>query len=182
MKKLDLNTETQVVAMIARGDNYQKILDWLEREKGVSITKTTLTRIKERNAEGLDFMRKELVKHETTMAGTILEKSRRLIDQRLDRALNLDEEIAELRSKLDNEEIDEREYYSMLDTLLRSQLTVAELNSLTKESFNQSQVEAGRPTSITENPQQARANLESLLSAIQSNDQSKMLKAIFPDA
>jgi hypothetical protein len=180
-KKLDTQTETQVVAMIARGDKYDIIVDWLKETHGINTTPQNLSVIKKRNSEALKFMQGEIIKHETTMATTILNKSRQLIDKRLNRAMKIDEELLDLRTKLENGEIEDGEYYDRVNLAMKSQLTVQELNSLSKESFNQSQIEAGKPTNITDNPTQAKANLQTLLSAISTNDQGAMLRAIFPD-
>lgn len=180
-KKLDAQTETQVVALLARGDTQQEIVDWLKEEHDIKMSIAAIGVIKKRNAQALQYMQTQLIKHETTMATGILEKSRKLIDRKLSRALTLEEELKELRQKFDNQEIDSDEYYREFDILMRSQLTVQELNSLSKESFNQSQLEAGKPTAIADNPAQAKANLAVLLDAIKDRDDAKALEAIFPD-
>lgn len=181
-KKLDGQTETQVVAMLARGDTHQQIVDWLDTEKGVKIALATIGVIKNRNTEGINFMKGELLKHETTMATSLLDKSRRLIDKRLDKALSLEETLKDLRAQFDRGEIDDKTYYYHVDIELRNRLSVQELNAISKESFNQSQLEANKPTSITDSPAQAKANLETLLHAIANNDDKAILEAIFIDA
>ena len=168
--------------MLARGDTHQQIVDWLDTEKGVSISIASVGVIKKRNDEGIKFMKGELLKHETTMATSILEKSRRLIDKRLDKALSLEETLKQLREKFNKGEMTDTDYYHAVDVELRNRLSVAELNALSKESFNQSQLEANKPTSITESPAQAKAHLETLLHAIAKGDDQAILKAIFPDA
>lgn len=181
-KKLDTQTETQVVAMLARGDSHPVIVNWLKTDRDITLSVKTISLIKSRNAEALKFMHGEIVKHETTMATTILGKSRRLIDKKLDRAVKLEDELTELRQQYESKEITAEEYYHWVDLALKSQLSVQELNSLAKESFNQSQIEAGKPTSIADSPAQAKASLEALLHAIANNDQSAMMKEIFPNA
>lgn len=180
-KKLDGNTETQVVAMLARGDTHQQILNWLEQEKGITVSLPTIGLIKRRNEEGINFMKSQLVKHETTIAATILEKSRRLIDRQLDKALSVDDELRSLRDRFEAGEITDDAYYRDVEVVLRNRLSVHELTSLSKEHFNQSQVEAGKPTSITETPEQAKQHLSVLLAAIAKNDDKAVLAALFPD-
>lgn len=181
-KKLDAQTETQVVAMIARGDTHQQIVDWLEDTKGVTLSVKTISAIKSRNAESLGFMQDQLIRHETTVAETLLEKSRKLLDNRLDDALHFAEKADKLRKRFDDGEIDEKRYYHELDALFaRSSISVKDLTAISKESFNQSQIEAGRPTSIADNPAQAKANLATLLLAIKNRDDAAALKALFPD-
>lgn len=180
-KKLDGNTESQVVAMLARGDTHQQIVDWLDKEKGISMSLANIGVIKKRNEEGMNFIKTELMKHEQTVAATILDKTRRLINSRLDKALTLEETLKKLRDSFDSGDITDSEYYRQVDIELKNRLTVQELTSLSKESFNQSQIEAGKPTSITESPEQAKAHLQTLLAAISKRDDSATLKALFPD-
>lgn len=181
-KKLDGNTESQVVAMLARNDTQQQVVDWLKQEKGISMSIANIGVIKKRNSEAISFMRKELTKHETTLAATILDKSRRLIDKKLDKALSIEEELTALRKKFDDGEMTDENYYREVDIVLRNRLSVQELNSLSKEAFNQSQIEAGKPTSITETPEQAKQSLGVLLAAISKGDDAAVLAALFPSA
>jgi hypothetical protein len=181
-KKLDGNTESQVVAMLARNDTQQQIVDWLKSEKGIEMSVANIGVIKKRNTEAITFMRGELVKHETTIAATILDKSRRLIDKKLDKALSIEDELTALRKSFDDGKMNADNYYREVDIVLRNRLSVQELNALSKEAFNQSQIEAGKPTSITESPEQAKAHLAVLLAAIANGDEAAALKAIFPSA
>lgn len=168
--------------MMARGDNHTKIKAWLFDSRGIDLSLKSLGVIKKRNGQALDYMKSEITKHELTVAGTILDKSRKLIDRRLNRAMKIEDEMKEVQRQLDAEEIDQTTYWQAVDAILRNQLTISELNSLTKESFNQSQIEAGRPTTIAETPTQMKASLAPLLAAIANNDQEAAIKAIFPDA
>lgn len=181
-KKLDGNTESQVVAMLARGDTQQQIVDWLSEEKGISYSIAAVGVLKKRNAEGITFMQKELTKHETTIAATLLDKSRRLIDRKLDKALNVEEELQKLRKSYDAGDMTAENYYREVDIVLRNTLSVKDLTALSKEAFNQSQIEAGKPTSITETPEQAKQYLSAILTAIAAGDDAATLKALFPSA
>lgn len=178
---LDAATETRVVAMIARGDTYEAIRRALGTE-GVSIAISTISDVKKRNPDALKYIQDALVEHEANQSTKLLSKSRRLLDRKLDRALRQDEEIQELTEQYQSGEFDEAVFNGLLHKALKSELTVAELTSLTKEMFNQSQVEQGKPTSITENPTQAKENLKALLEAINNNDDKAILEAVFPDA
>lgn len=180
--KVDLHTESQVIAMIARNDTHESIVRWLKEEKDIEVSLSAISKIKKRNQAALQYMKDQLVEHETTMATTILSKSRQLIDNRLDRALSLEKEVEDLQLSREKGEIDEKTFYQRLDVLFKNRLTVAELNSLSKEAFNQSQVEAGKPTSIAENPDQAKAMLQTLLTAIAKRDDEGAMKALFKNA
>lgn len=180
-KKLDAQTETQVVALLARGDTQQAITDWLKEEKGITMNVSAIGVIKKRNAEALSYMQNQLVQHEISLSTQILSKSRELIDKKLDRATGLEEKLEKLRQQFENDEITEKQYTLEVDILWRSQLTIQELNAVSKEAFNQSQLESGKPTAIAESPTQAKQNLAILLQAINNKDDAAALAAIFPE-
>lgn len=180
-KTLDAQTETQVVAYIARGDTYDDILSVLS-ERGIVTSKATLSHIKTRNADALAAMQKSIETQQISHATSILKKSRELLERKLDKQLKLEEELTELRESHEKHEIDLSEYLKSAQELVKQQLTASELNSITKESFNQSQVEQGKPSSITETPAQAKQNLQRVLSAIAAGDDQAAVEAIFIDA
>lgn len=180
-KALDNQTEARVVAMIARGDSYGSIAATLNRE-GTEIAVSTIGAIKRRNPEALAHMQKILLDDQTTHAQKILNKSRTLIDRRLTDAMKIEDDIAQLHEDYHDGIIDEVEYRQKFDLILRNTLNIGELNAVSKEAFSQSQIEAGKPTSITENPTQAKENLERLLRAIAANDTKGMLESVFVHA
>lgn len=180
-KALDNQTEARVVAMIARGDSYSSIHAQLTRE-GIEVSVSTIGAIKKRNPEALQHMKSILMADQQTHAQKILNKSRTLIDRKLSNALSVEDELANLHEDYNDGKIDAEEYTHRFDYLVRQELGISELNSVSKEAFTQSQVEAGKPTAITENPTQAKENLERLLRAIASKDTAKMLESIFPSA
>lgn len=178
---IDAATETRIVAMIARGDTYEAIRRVL-KDEGITIALSTISDVKKRNTDALKYMQDALVQHETNQSTKLLSKSRQLLERKLNRALHQDEEMADLKEQYVEGEIDQGQFNVLMERALKSELTVAELTSLTKEMFNQSQVEQGKPTSITENPAQAKENLKTLLEAINSKDDKAIVQAIFPDA
>lgn len=179
MKKVSTAQETKIVAMIARGDSYETVVRNL-KEEGVDIAKTTVMRVKDRNAEALAFMKNTMLEQQASTAGRILNRSRELIEKRLSDSDNYWEVIKELNEKLESGEIDENQYNTMRP--IAPKISITELNSVAKEMFNQSQIEAGKPTAITNNPVQAKENLKTLLEAIQRGDDKKIAEAIFTDA
>lgn len=180
-KMLDTKTETEIVAYIARGDDYNTILKMLH-ERGVDVTKATISNIKKRNPEALKFMQDTLTEQTFSHSTSILRKSRALLEKKLDKELGLDDELEAIRKKYEAGEITALEYHHMSEERIKQSLSASELNSITKESFNQSQVEQGKPSAITENPTQARANLQRVLSAIASGDEEAVIKSLFIDA
>jgi len=178
---LDAQTEAQVVAMIARGDSYSSIQEQLKGE-GVEISISTIAKVKSRNPQALAKIQSILVERQASQAEAILAKSRTLINRRLDQATRVEEDLVKLTEDFDNELISREEYNARFAHIVSHELSITELNSVSKEAFSQSQIEAGKPTSITDNPTQAKENLRVLLDAIQRNDTRGMLEAIFPDA
>jgi hypothetical protein len=145
---IDSQTETKIVALIARGDSYKSIKEQLNKD-GVSLSLPSISKIKERNTQALSYIKGEIVAHELSKTTKILDKARDLIDQKLDG----DQPIA-----------------------------LKDLTTLSKEMFNQSQIESGKPTSITNSPELAKAQLKTLLEAINSGKDEDIAKAIFIDA
>lgn len=181
MNRIDSHLETRILALIARGDSYDDIIATVAKD-GESITKATLVNIKKRNNETLKYMQGALVQHELNKSTQILARSRQLLEKKLQRALEVDHRIDELKEMRDNDEISPQEYYDMVKLESKNDISTSVLISLSKEMFNQSQLEQNKPTSISESPAEARKNLETLLDAIKDKDERKMVESIFPDA
>lgn len=182
MSKIDTHTETRIVALIARGDSYTTIQKELEKD-GISISTSGLSEIKKRNQEALSYIQHKLNEHQVSKTTKILDKARNMIEQQLDEAngnIPVLEELAELRA---NGDIDDAEFARLsMSAVTSRRISIKDLTTVSKEMFNQSQIESGKPTSITESPEQAKKNLQTLLEAINNKDEASMLKAIFPDA
>lgn len=176
---LDQQTETQVVAMLARGDKQQQIIDYLLTDRDIVISPSTLTKVKQRNSEALAYMKNVMVEKSLTQAANIREKSLQLLEHKVDQALTIDEEMKRLLEAFENEEIEAREYYAALEVLAKRGFTVSEATSVSKEMFNQSQIEAGKPTSINSDPASAKEKLQSLLLGIKHGDDVKLVQALF---
>jgi len=180
-KAIDTQTEVRIVALLARGDKQADIQSQMKKE-GVDITLPTISKIKARNTEALQAIKGEMVKVEASKSATILEKSRNLIEKKLD--ISNDETIPqELQDAFDNGDIDAKQFLDRKQAILnKRKVTIGELNMVAKEAFNQSQIESGKPTSITNSPEQAKKNLVTLLRAINSGKEEDIVKAIFLDA
>lgn len=180
-KQIDTQTEVKIIALIARGDTYANIQSQLKKE-GVDIAVPTISKIKSRNEEALQAIKNEIIKVETSKSATILEKSRSLIEKKLD--ISEDTSIPdELQRAYDDGEIDGKQFFDRKQAVFnKRRVTIGELNMVAKEAFNQSQIESGKPTSITNSPAEAKKNLERLLLAINSGKEEDIVKAIFLDA
>ena len=181
MSKLDTQNETRIVVLKARGDTYEDIKKALAKD-GIEMSISGLQKVIERNKEAMTYIKGELVQHQTTKTSRILDKTREQIERKLD-AANGDvpvlQELIELR---DAGEIDDNEFARLsMQAVSAHGISMRDLVSTSKEMFNQSQIEAGKPTSITESPEQAKRNLSTLLEAINNRDDKAMIDAVFID-
>lgn len=179
MSKIDTQTETRIVVLKARGDTYEDIKTTLAKE-GIEMSISGLQKVIERNKEAMTYIKGELVQHQTTSTARILNKTREQIEQKLDAANGNVPVLQELIELRDAGDIDDQEFARLSMRAVESHgISIRDLTSVSKEMFNQSQIEAGKPTSITENPEQAKQNLQTLLLAIKNNDTKGMVDAIF---
>ena len=181
MSKIDTQTETRIVVLKARGDTYEQIKNTLAKD-GVDISISGLQKVIERNKPALEHIKSELVQHQTTKTTRILEKTREQIEKKLDAAAGDVPVLQELIELRDSGEIDDAEFARLSMRAVESHhIPLRDLIAASKEMFNQSQIEAGKPTSITESPEQAKRNLQTLLEAIHNRDDKAMVDAIFLD-
>jgi len=176
---IDTQTETKIVAMIARGDTYADIQSQLLND-GIKLSIPGISKIKARNEQALSFIQNKMMEVEASKSAQILSKARNLIDKKLDK-MDDTTDLDDLEDHKD--EMEFPDYMKLKESIKsRNNITVKDLTTVSKEFFNQSQIEAGRPTSITESPEQAKKNLKVLLEAINSGNEEAMAKAIFLDA
>jgi hypothetical protein len=88
-KKLDIATQLQLLARIARGDSYTQI------SKDTEIPITTIQSVKERNTAALVSIQDKLVAHTISTSKKQLTKAQDIIDKKLDR-IKEDKEPASL--------------------------------------------------------------------------------------
>jgi len=182
LRKIDTQTEVRIVALIARGDPYSSIVDTLAQE-GISLSMSAITDIKQRNTAALEQIKTSLVVHETSKATKILDKARKQLEEKLDNKELAAKEIAEVKQMYDDGLIDFADYATQKRHIEQmNNISIKDLTTVSKEMFNQSQIEAGRPTSIATNPEENKKNLMVLLQAIHDKDEVGMLNSIFPDA
>lgn len=181
MSKIDTQTETRIVVLKARGDTYEQIKNTLAKD-GVDISVSGLQKVVERNKAAMEHIKGELVQHQTTKTTRILEKTREQIEKKLDAAAGDVPVLHELIQLRDDGEIDDNEFARLSMRAVEAHgIPLRDLIAASKEMFNQSQIEAGKPTSITESPEQAKRNLQTLLEAIHNRDDKGMVDAIFID-
>lgn len=181
MSKIDTATETKIVALLARGDTLQQVKDFLA-DQGTELSISGIQAVKNRNTEALSYVKNKLMEHNTSNSARILDKARKQLEQKLDNSDKSQIEIDKLQEMYNDGEIDAKELLRRSDEVRRRyNINVKDLTTISKEMFNQSQVEAGKPTSITENPAQQKENLRTLLDAINKGDEAAIANAIFLD-
>jgi hypothetical protein len=175
-ERTDTETEMRVLAMVARGDTYSAIRAQLQ-EDGITMSPATITAIKKRNPKALAKMESMLADHATSSAQKILKKAHKLIDKRLEQADNSEKDAEELHKKYEAGEITFKEYLDATARLFK--ISVSELTSLSKEMFHQSQVEQGKPTSITESAMDAKQEVVDIAKALENVDEVELQRIIF---
>lgn len=168
-----MSVESEVVARLARGDTQTKIASDL------NININTITKVKNRQSEALGVISTKVAQRKMRITSRILEKAHKQLEQRLDESGNYEallESINEEWKNSDQTEADERVHKQKLGQLKR--LSVLELLSITKEAFHQSQVEQGKPTSLTYTADAAttKTQLDQLLEAINNGDDTKLIE------
>ena len=171
--EIDNATEIKAVALLARGDTHQSIADAL------GISTSTVGKIKQRNQETLASVRGELIKHETRKAKRLLDRTHKLIEDKLDEFEDVNNRRAKYDKMLDDEEITSAEYARLIRTLPTPSLS--ELTSLAREMFSQSQIEDGKPTSIPGgsgggSSKEAQEQLSALLTQLKDGDEVELIR------
>jgi predicted DNA-binding protein YlxM (UPF0122 family) len=170
MKVTDTETQLKILAMVARGDTLQEISDT------TNVAVSTVQDIKARNKSSLALIQERMIDHQISSSKKILNKAHNLIERKLTKAEKADQEREELYRALEEGIIKPEEFRARLGALYEPTLT--ELNAVSRESFNQSQIEAGKPTSISNSPTEAKQQLVDLVQAIQAGDEVELYKMV----
>ena len=179
--RITSQVEAKIVAMLARGDTYAKIRENMIADEGRSPAILTLSNIKKRNLDSIQIIKNKLTQIEVAKTEDLLMKTRHLIERKLD--ASLDESVPpKLQALYDDGVIDDKEFETRYQKVLNARnIALKDLTTVSKEMFNQSQIESGRPTSITNSPELAKQQLDTLLRAINTGKEEDIAKAIFID-
>lgn len=169
--RIAMDKQLEVLARFSRGDTHAQI------SKDTGIPVGTLQNIKKRNPAALEIIQNKMIDHQISSAKKILKKSQDLIERKLDKAVTADKQRDDLFNKLISKEIEYKEYRAMMDRIYDP--TLSELNAISKESFNQSQIEEGKPTSIPGAGKDATGDLVALVEAIKSGDEVVLQRMVF---
>lgn len=178
MKTVTPVTEQKAIALLARGDKYQEVADTLKREDNIELKATGISMIARRHKDTIATLRKQMQDKVTSNSLAILDKSRQLIEKKLDRASKLELVLDELADQFANNEIDLDEYLTKVRAI--PAITLTELTSVTKEAFNQSQAESGALGALPGvSPEDAKAQLATLVRAIQDGNEIELQRIVF---
>lgn len=170
MKRTDTETSIKVLALIARGDSAREV------SEATGVKETTVVAIKNRNPTALAAIRERMVDHQVSSSKKILSKSHKLIERKLDKAATADTERAQALKEYKEGDIEYKELQARLGAIYDP--TITELNAVSKEAFNQSQIEMGKPTSISNSPAEAKNQLNSLVEALNVGDEVALFKMV----
>lgn len=166
--------KAQLVALIARGDKDKAIVDHF-REKGITVHLTQIKRLRKAEKGLVIDLQNKMVERNLSNATQILDKSRNLIEKKLDYYTEAEDKRLSSWQRFQAGEINGKEYLE--DTRGLPEVTLAELTSVSRESFSQSQAESGKPVAHRD-PVQAQAQLQTLLQAINNGDEVTLTQLV----
>ena len=157
--------------MVARGDRNAEIA------RKIGVNPLTVARIKKRHPDVLKNIQGLMIERQVSQASKLLEKSHKLLEDDLDTIEAHRKTKKQITGRFRKGEINAEEYRSQLEGLVDA--SIAELTSLSREMFTESRVEQGQPTSISQNPKEAQAELKKLVELIEAGDTVELQKIIF---
>lgn len=164
--------QLQILALVVRGDSAAKIAEI------TGIPKSTVDNIRNRNHANIQLIKSRLIEHEVSKSKKILDKSQGIMDKKLTRLEKNEDIRQDALQALETGAISHEEYNQKVSGL--TDVTLTELNSVAKEAFNQSQIEMGKPTSISASTQEAKDDLVRLVDELKKeHNEEELLKLIF---
>ena len=134
--KLNTDLRMKVLAMMARGENYDTILRILRDKYDVTITSGALSNLTKRHLDTIKEMELMILEAETAEAEQVRVKALRQLSRKLDKASQDETEIEELDRKWRDGEIkDMADYRRRKAGLLK--LSVNELSKVSREMYSQ---------------------------------------------
>lgn len=156
-------TETQVVALLARGDKHEDI----RVQTGVSLDGIRLIKI--RNKENLAIIKQKTLEKQIENADLIKAKANTKLSKRLDRDDTAEAILAKANKDYLDDTITLKEFTNIMHRV--KELSITELVQVSKEMHHQS-VE-------TDTPKDSAADMAALIEAIRSGDEVSITKAVF---
>lgn len=166
--------KAQLVALIARGDKDKAIVDHFG-EKGIKVHLTQVKRLRKAEKGLVIELQNKMVERNLSNATQILDKSRNLIEKKLDYYTEADKTRAHHWKRYQDGEIEGHEYLAI--TRMLPEVSLAELTGVSRESFSQAQAESGKPP-VPQDPIQAQAQLQTLMQAINNGDEITLTQLV----
>lgn len=164
--------EVRVVALLAQGAKYREIIEDF-RSRGKTMTYGTVSKVKKRNRANLDVIGQKMLMKELADARSLHVKSHQLLKRKLDRALNPEDELEDLKQRWQDGDMTEQEYTHLSRQIIDSEPSISELVSISKEMHSQSTKEP-EPPAVN-----AAEDLHKLVQAIQSGDTVTLERLVF---
>jgi DNA-binding CsgD family transcriptional regulator len=173
MNGLEPSTEAEVVARLARGDKQYNIA------QDLGISERLVGTVKRRQSDALEVINRKLLQRKMRATTRILEKVHQQLEKRIDESAEYWELIDQYQAEYDESEQTETDK-ELLSVKLKSlkRLTTSELITVAKEMFHESQVEQGKPTSLsyTADANTTKIQLDQIMQAINNGDEIKLLE------
>lgn len=170
--RLTTEQKMEILALIARGDTYREISKHFEQEYGFAVSDSSIANVKTSNPNALARIQDQIADNTADSTSEILNRSRRMLNHKLKRAEQDENELDKLHKQYRDGEIDWAEYQRRKEGL--KTVSIDSLTKVTKEMHAQI-IEA---TPDSKSPTDPRA-LEKLTQAIQSGDTVELQRIIF---
>lgn len=162
-KGLSVETETRIVALLARNDTYASI----KEDTGASTH--TINTVRLRNKENLEIIKQKMLIHAAKDAMSIKDKANDKIYSKLERDDKLIEILDKSRQDYMDGEISTTEYLEIVRKT--TELSVTELVQVSREMHHQAVAEDPAPPTP--------ADMAALVAAIKSGDETKITQVVF---
>ena len=164
-----------IVQLLALGNTKPQIIEKFEVRYGRRINPTTITRLKARQRDAVSDAH-EVMANSSPMVGAdaLKQKTYKLINNRLDRAIEDESEIDKLRARFRAGEIDKKEFE--MEAARYEVLTINELTKLSDAMHDQSK---GSDDDPNLSPQD-HAALSMLVSGIQNGNPVQLIQVLNP--
>jgi hypothetical protein len=171
MGRNELSTleETKIIALVARGDSYAEIKGIMQDQHGRNLTYGTLQSVKKRNKGNLDKIRDITLAKQNEDAQANNVQANRIIKKQLNNTEMAVDVLTKAGEQYLNDEIDEKEYTSLVKSIKVASLT--ELVSISKEMHTQ----AIKPTDNSSSPE----DLAAIRKALEEGDEVTLNQIIF---
>lgn len=173
-RKLSQPQRMQVFALLARGDTAAQINDFLDKRYGLSLAASSISEMKTKHADTIEEMRSHIQATELVEVDSLMQKSRRILNRKLDRADRDMSELEELDRQYREKEIDSAEYKRQKATLMN--VSITEIAMVSKNLHDQTKKAGDDDTPKL--PSGSPVQTEQLLAAIKAGDTVELQRII----